>query len=66
MSVEMVATAGGQPKTLLGVLYDSLGFLLFLTLVEGGAWVLWCLTEVQDHYYFSTTPFNTFGGMIPW
>ena len=40
--------------------------MLFRSLVEGGAWILWCLTEVQDHYYFSTTPFNTFGAMIPW
>jgi len=66
MNGETVVLTGGQPKTLSGVCLDSLGFWFFLCMLEGFAWVVWTLLEVQNHYYFSTTPFSTVGGMIPW
>ncbi len=66
MSPETVVMTGGQPKTLSGVWLDNLGFWFFLCMVEAFAWVVWTLLEVQNHYYFSTTPFGTTGAMIPW
>ncbi len=66
MSPETVVMTGGQPKTLSGVCLDSLGFWFFLCMLEGFAWVVWTLLEIQNHYYFLTTPFGTAGAMIPW
>ena len=65
MSAE-AAVVGGQPKTLSGVALDSLGFWFFLCLLEGAAWVVWTLLEIQNHYYFLTTPFGATGQMVPW
>ena len=66
MKAETVGVTEGQPKTLTGVWLDSLGFWFFLCMLEGFAWLVWALLEVQNHYYFSTTPFSTVGQMIPW
>jgi hypothetical protein len=66
MTPDPVVMTGGQPKTLSGVCLDSLGFWFFLCMLEGFAWVVWTLLEIQNHYYFSTTPFGTAGAMIPW
>lgn len=66
MSGDTVVKGGGQPKTLTGVWLDSLGFWLFLCMVEGFAWTLWTLLEVQNHYYFPTNPFGSAGALIPW
>lgn len=66
MSAETVVMTGGQPKTLSGVWLDNLGFWFFLCLLEGAAWVVWTLLEIQNHYYFATAPFSTVGAAIPW
>lgn len=66
MSAETVLMTGEQPKTLSGVWLDSLGFWFFLCMLEGFAWLVWALLEIQNHYYFATTPFSTTATMIPW
>lgn len=66
MSAETVVAAGGQPKTIVGVCLDSLGFWFFLCMLEGFAFILWTVLEVQNHYYFVTMPFGTAGMRIPW
>lgn len=55
-----------KAETLSGTWLDSLGFWLFICFLEGAAWVVWTLLEVQNHYYFLTKPFDTFGTQIPW
>ena len=66
MSAETVVVVGGQPKTIVGVWLDSLGFWFFLCMLEGFAFILWTVLEVQNHYYFLTAPFGTSGMKIPW
>lgn len=66
MSAESAGAAAAAPKTMSGVMLDSLGFWFFLSMLEGAAWVLWTTLEIQDHYYFLTAPFSTTGQMIPW
>lgn len=66
MRAETVVMPGGQPKTATGVWLDSLGFWFFLCMVESFAWTVWTLLEIQNHYYFFTSPFSAGGAMIPW
>lgn len=66
MSTETAAMTGSPPKTMSGVSLDGLGFWFFLCMLEGAAWVMWTLLEIQNHYYFSTTPFGTTGQTVPW
>ena len=66
MSAETVVVVGGQPKTIVGVGLDSLGFWMFLCMLEGFAFTVWALLELQNHYYFITMPFGASGMRIPW
>jgi hypothetical protein len=66
MNAQIDLNAGERVETMTGVWLNNLGFWLFLCLLEGAAWVLWTLLEIQDHYYFLTKPLDTFGTQIPW
>lgn len=66
MSAEPEVAAGGQPKKIVGVWLDSLGFWMFLCMLEGFAFTVWALLELQNHYYFITMPFGASGMRIPW
>lgn len=66
MSPETTAAAEGRPRTIVGLGLDGLGFWLFLCMLEGFAFTVWVLLEIQNHYYFTTMPFGVSGMRIPW
>jgi hypothetical protein len=66
MNAQIDSDAPEKVGTLSGVWLNNLGFWLFLCLLEGTAWVVWTLLEIQNHYYFLTKPLDTFGTQIPW
>lgn len=66
MNAQIDSDMAEKVDTLSGVWLNSLGFWLFVCLLEGAAWLVWTLLEIQNHYYFLTKPFDTFGTQIPW
>ena len=66
MNAQNDSDTGQTVGTISGVWLNNLGFWFFLCLLEGTAWVVWTLLEIQNHYYFLTKPLDTFGTQIPW
>jgi len=54
-----------HPRTLTGVVLDSLWFWTLACLVTLFAYLVWAIVEVQNHYYFVTAPFTTSNVRIP-
>lgn len=52
-------------RTLDGVLLDSLLLWAFVALLTLFAYEIWGTTIVQNHYYFTTTPYSYMGTRVP-
>ena len=52
-------------RTLSGTLLDSLWFWTVACLVTLFAYLVWAIVEIQNHYYFITTPFTTNNVRVP-
>jgi hypothetical protein len=52
-------------RTLSGHLLDSLWFWTVVCLLTLFAYLTWAIIEIQNHYYFITTPFTTTNIRIP-
>ena len=52
-------------RTLSGNILDSLWFWTVACLLTLFAYLVWAIIEVQNHYYFITTPFGTNAVRVP-
>jgi hypothetical protein len=52
-------------RTLSGTLLDSLWLGTMVCLLTLFTYLVWALIEVQNHYYFITTPFTTSNIRVP-
>ncbi len=52
-------------RTVDGGLLDSLLLWSFVALTTLFAYLIWGTTLVQNHYYFSTTPYKITGAKVP-
>jgi hypothetical protein len=52
-------------RTLSGQVLDSLWFWTVACLLTLFAYLTWAIIEIQNHYYFITTPFTTNNVRIP-